>query len=58
VPDPTVISIDAMGGDFGPPVIVAGLAAETEAWRARNLRFTVTRLGSNPSWCGIQAPEH
>jgi glycerol-3-phosphate acyltransferase PlsX len=39
VPDPTVISIDAMGGDFGPPVIVAGLAAETEAWRARNLRF-------------------
>jgi glycerol-3-phosphate acyltransferase PlsX len=39
VPDPTVISIDAMGGDFGPPVIVAGLAAEAEAWRARNLRF-------------------
>ena len=28
-----------MGGDFGPPVIVAGLAAEAEAWRARNLRF-------------------
>ncbi len=39
MPDPTVISIDAMGGDFGPPVIVAGLAAEAEAWRARNLRF-------------------
>ncbi len=28
-----------MGGDFGPPVIVAGLAIEAEAWRARNLRF-------------------
>jgi glycerol-3-phosphate acyltransferase PlsX len=34
-----VISIDAMGGDFGPPVIVAGLAREADAWRAQNLRF-------------------
>jgi len=39
VPDPTVISIDAMGGDFGPPVIVAGLASEASDWRAKNLRF-------------------
>jgi glycerol-3-phosphate acyltransferase PlsX len=39
VPDPTVISIDAMGGDFGPPVIVAGLACEAETWRAKGLRF-------------------
>jgi phosphate acyltransferase len=39
VPDPTVISIDAMGGDFGPPVIVAGLAGEVEAWRAKGVRF-------------------
>jgi glycerol-3-phosphate acyltransferase PlsX len=37
--DPTVISIDAMGGDFGPPVIVAGLAGEVEAWRAKGVRF-------------------
>jgi glycerol-3-phosphate acyltransferase PlsX len=39
MPNPTVISIDAMGGDFGPPVIIAGLAAEADAWRAKNLRF-------------------
>jgi glycerol-3-phosphate acyltransferase PlsX len=39
VSDPTVISIDAMGGDFGPPVIVAGLAGEVEAWRAKGVRF-------------------
>jgi len=39
VPDPTVISIDAMGGDFGPPVIVPGLAGETGHWRAKNARF-------------------
>jgi glycerol-3-phosphate acyltransferase PlsX len=39
VSDPTVISIDAMGGDFGPAVIVAGLAAEVEAWRAKGVRF-------------------
>lgn len=39
MPDTTVISIDAMGGDFGPPVIIAGLSGETEAWRAKNLRF-------------------
>ena len=37
--DPTVISIDAMGGDFGPPVIVAGLSAEVETWRAKGVRF-------------------
>ena len=37
--DPTVISIDAMGGDFGPPVIVAGLAGEVDAWRAKGVRF-------------------
>jgi phosphate acyltransferase len=34
-----VISIDAMGGDFGPPVIVAGLAGEIDAWRAKGVRF-------------------
>src|SRR5580704_10721774 len=28
-----------MGGDFGPPVIVAGLAREADAWRSQNLRF-------------------
>jgi phosphate acyltransferase len=39
VPDPTVISIDAMGGDFGPPVIVAGLAGDVDAWLARGVRF-------------------
>jgi glycerol-3-phosphate acyltransferase PlsX len=39
VSDPTVISIDAMGGDFGPAVIVAGLAGEVGAWRAKGVRF-------------------
>ena len=28
-----------MGGDFGPPVIVAGLAGELDAWRAKGVRF-------------------
>ena len=28
-----------MGGDHGPPVIVAGLAGEADAWRAQSLRF-------------------
>ncbi len=34
-----MISIDAMGGDFGPPVIVAGLAEATQTWRERGVRF-------------------
>ena len=37
--DPTVISIDAMGGDHGPPVAVAGAALGLADWRARNVRF-------------------
>jgi len=39
VSDPTVISIDAMGGDFGPPVIVAGIAETLDTWRAKGVRF-------------------
>ena len=39
MPDPTVISIDAMGGDHGPPVAVAGMAFGLDQWRARNVSF-------------------
>ena len=39
VADSTVISIDAMGGDHGPPVVVPGLALGAETWRARGVRF-------------------
>jgi glycerol-3-phosphate acyltransferase PlsX len=39
VPNPTVISIDAMGGDHGPPVVVGGLALELAQWNRRNVRF-------------------
>ena len=35
----TVISIDAMGGDHGPPVAVGGMALGLAEWRARNVRF-------------------
>ncbi|MDR3506511.1 MAG: phosphate acyltransferase PlsX [Caulobacteraceae bacterium] len=39
MPEPIVISIDAMGGDRGPPVVVPGIALGAEQWRARNVRF-------------------
>jgi len=39
LPDSTVISIDAMGGDHGPPVAVAGLALGLDQWRARKVSF-------------------
>jgi phosphate acyltransferase len=39
VPDPTVISIDAMGGDHGPPVAIGGIALGLDQWRTRNVRF-------------------
>ena len=39
MPDPTVISIDAMGGDHGPPVVVAGLALNLAEWNSRAVRF-------------------
>jgi glycerol-3-phosphate acyltransferase PlsX len=35
----TTISIDAMGGDHGPPVVVPGVAYHAELWRARGVRF-------------------
>jgi glycerol-3-phosphate acyltransferase PlsX len=41
VSDPTVISIDAMGGDHGAPVAVGGLALALDEWRARNIRFVI-----------------
>jgi phosphate acyltransferase len=41
VPDPTVISIDAMGGDHGAPVAVGGLAMALDEWRARNVSFLI-----------------
>lgn len=37
----TVISIDAMGGDHGPGVIVPGLAKAADRLKGRNLRFLV-----------------
>lgn len=37
----TTISIDAMGGDHGPPVVVPGIACGAETWRARGVRFLV-----------------
>jgi glycerol-3-phosphate acyltransferase PlsX len=39
VSDPTVISIDAMGGDHGPPVAVGGIALGLDQWRSRGVRF-------------------
>lgn len=39
MPDTVTISIDAMGGDHGPSVVVPGLALGLEQWRARHLRF-------------------
>ncbi|MDR3510879.1 MAG: phosphate acyltransferase PlsX [Caulobacteraceae bacterium] len=35
----TTISIDAMGGDHGPPVVVPGVARHADLWRARGVRF-------------------
>ncbi|HEX4179787.1 MAG TPA: phosphate acyltransferase PlsX [Caulobacteraceae bacterium] len=41
MPDSTVISIDAMGGDQGPPVAVAGVAVALEEWRRRGVSFLI-----------------
>ncbi|HEX4182405.1 MAG TPA: phosphate acyltransferase PlsX [Caulobacteraceae bacterium] len=41
MPDPTVISIDAMGGDHGPPIAVAGVAHALDEWRRRNVSFVL-----------------
>jgi glycerol-3-phosphate acyltransferase PlsX len=39
VPEPIVISIDAMGGDQGPPVVVPAVALAIERLRPRAVRF-------------------
>jgi phosphate acyltransferase len=39
LPNPIVISVDAMGGDQGPPVIVAGVALAAERLKRREVRF-------------------
>jgi glycerol-3-phosphate acyltransferase PlsX len=39
VPDPVVISIDAMGGDHGPSVTVPGVALALERLQGRAVRF-------------------
>ncbi len=39
VPDSLLISIDAMGGDHGPPVTVAGAALALERLAGRDVRF-------------------
>ena len=37
--EPLVISIDAMGGDHGPPVVLPGVARALKALEGRNVRF-------------------
>jgi len=39
LPKPLVISIDAMGGDHGPPVVVASLKRAAERLKGRDVRF-------------------
>jgi glycerol-3-phosphate acyltransferase PlsX len=39
VPDPLVISIDAMGGDHGPSVVVPGVARAIALLAGQNVRF-------------------
>jgi glycerol-3-phosphate acyltransferase PlsX len=39
VPEAIVISIDAMGGDHGPPVVAPAVGLAVERMRGRNLRF-------------------
>lgn len=39
LPAATVISIDAMGGDHGPSVVVPGIASDVDRWRMRGVRF-------------------
>ena len=39
LPETTVISIDAMGGDHGPSVVVPGIAREAPLWSQRRVRF-------------------
>jgi glycerol-3-phosphate acyltransferase PlsX len=39
LPDTTLISIDAMGGDHGPPVVVAAIARDAAEWNAKGVRF-------------------
>ncbi|MGC1303845.1 MAG: phosphate acyltransferase PlsX [Caulobacteraceae bacterium] len=39
MPEPLVISIDAMGGDQGPPVTIAGVAIALERLAGREVRF-------------------
>jgi glycerol-3-phosphate acyltransferase PlsX len=39
VSNPTTISIDAMGGDFGPPAIIPGVERAARELADRNLRF-------------------
>jgi glycerol-3-phosphate acyltransferase PlsX len=39
VPKATVISIDAMGGDHGPSVVVPGIALAADRWTERGVRF-------------------
>ena len=39
--DPLVLSVDAMGGDHGPPVIVAGCDIAIDRLPGRNIRFLI-----------------
>ena len=39
MPQPVVLSIDAMGGDSGPPVVVPGVALAAKRMTGRDVRF-------------------
>ena len=39
MPKTTVISVDAMGGDHGPSVVVPGIALAADQWAGRGVRF-------------------
>jgi glycerol-3-phosphate acyltransferase PlsX len=68
VADPLVISIDAMGGDHGPSIVLPGVAKALQSHRADGLRFLLhgeisamrTAMASNPGLaerCELRAAE-
>jgi phosphate acyltransferase len=57
LPDPLVISIDAMGGDFGPSVVVPGVARATKFLPVGGVRFLLhgNQAGLNPALAKVPA---
>ncbi|OYX30231.1 MAG: phosphate acyltransferase [Caulobacterales bacterium 32-69-10] len=64
--DPITISIDAMGGDHGPPVVVEGVAIAAKRLAGRNLRFLLhgdgdlieAALAANPAVRALVETRH